>query len=170
MDVKKAVETRRSIRKYSEKKVPKDLLEEVLEAGRLSHSAINRQPWFFMVIDEEELLQEIVEKSFVYDQNKNCPALIITFGNKDSSKMSCGLERNVVDTSIATSYMQLRAHELGLGTCWIGAFQEGVIEEILDAPEEWQAMHVTTIGYAEESPNARPRKDFKQVASFNGFD
>lgn len=169
MEVKEALKTRRSIRKYKDKKVPRKLLEEVVKAGQMSHSAINDQPWHFVIIDDDELVKEITEKAFVIENNKDCPVVLITFGKRNSDKMSCGLERSIVDTSIATSYMQLRAHDLGLGACWIGAFRAEIVEEILEIPQEWQAMHITTLGFSDESPNPRKRKSFEEVVSFNGF-
>ena len=168
MKLQTALLNRRSIRKYKSTPVEREKLDQIVEIGRISHSALNHQPWHFTVVDDPELISKI-EESFVYDTNKGAPALIVTFGLRESSKMTNGLTRSIVDTSIATSYMQLKALDLGLGTCWLGAFDREVVEKALGAPEHLQAMHVTTIGYPNQSPKMRPRKSIEEVTNYNRF-
>lgn len=168
MDLQQAFETRQSIRTYKDKPVEREKLEQIVEIGRTSHSAKNLQPWHFVIVDDKEVIEEL-NAGITYKKNQDGPAYIITFGKRDARKMDNGLVSAEVDTSIATSYMQLKATELGLGTVWLGAFDAKKVEEVLNAPENLQAMHVTVIGYPDEEPERRPRKSLDEVMSYNKF-
>jgi nitroreductase len=83
--------------------------------------------------------------------------------------MSCGQQTAPVDLSIAMSYMILEAHELGLGTCWLGHFNADAVKAALDIPESVTVVAFTPIGYPAETPEARPRKSKEEVISYDKF-
>lgn len=83
--------------------------------------------------------------------------------------MRCGQERYTVDLSIATSYMILEAHDQGLGTCWLGSFDEEKTKEILEIPEGVRVVAMTPLGYPDESPEMRKRKSMDEIVSYESY-
>lgn len=168
MNVKDAIQERRSIRKYLDKKIDRKILDQILEAGRLSHSARNMQEWKFIMVDDEDLIQKLVE-GMKQDFGKQAAAMLVVCGKKESELMSSGQPRNTTDASIATAYMQLQAKELGIGSCWIGSFNPKHFNEILGVPEDMTAITLTILGYPAEDPDPRHRKPREDVISYNKF-
>ncbi|MDR0839322.1 MAG: nitroreductase family protein [Oscillospiraceae bacterium] len=168
MTVKEAIETRRSVRSYSSKPVEEALLREVLEAGRLAPSASNQQKWKFILVRDPEKLAALYEASERQQSVKEAPAAIVAVATA-SYDMSCGERTAPVDTSIAFSFMLLRAQELGLGTCWLGHFFPEQVRAALAIPEDVEIVAVTPIGYPAETPEARPRLPFDEVVSYEKY-
>lgn len=168
MDVLSAIQGRRSIRKYSNKPVEKEKLLRVLEAARLSPSAKNQQNWRFIVVQDgetRERLTEAIGQPFVGE----APIILVCCGTEPESIMRCGQPRYTVDLSIATAYMILEAYEQGLGTCWLGSFDEGKVKEVLNIPEEVRVVSITPLGYPNESPFQRERKALDEIVSYDKY-
>jgi nitroreductase len=168
MTVKEAIETRRSIRKYDPRPVEEEKLLAVLEAGRLSPSAANRQSWRFILVREPGLLKKLHAASDNQPGVAQAPACIVAVAT-DSVVMACGQETGAMDASIAMTQMRLAAHELGLGTCWLGHFFADQVRSALNIPDSAQVVAFTPIGYPAETPEARPRRAFGEVVGFDGF-
>ena len=83
--------------------------------------------------------------------------------------MKGGQPRYTVDLSIATAYMILEAHELGLGTCWLGSYDEGKVKEVLDIPEDVRVVSILPLGYPDEAPEARMRKSLDEIVSYDKY-
>jgi nitroreductase len=169
MDVFTALQTRRSIRKYDSKPVEDEKLKKVLEAARLSPSAKNAQTWKFVVVKDSVARDEIAKATNGYLFIAQAPVIIAACGTDPDSVMSCGQYRHTVDLSIATAYMILEAHEQGLGTCWIGGFDEQKVKKILGAPEDVRVVAVTPLGYPAESPAQRPRKALEEIVCYEKY-
>ncbi|MCF6459773.1 nitroreductase family protein [Clostridium sp. Cult3] len=168
MDVLSAIEGRRSIRKYSNKSVEEEKLLKVLEAARLSPSARNRQEWKFIVVRDDKTREELTEaigQPFVGE----APIILVCCGTESEGVMRGGQPRYTVDLSIATAYMILEAYEQGLGTCWLGSYDEGKVKEVLDIPEGVRVVSITPLGYPDESPSPRPRKELDEIVSYDRF-
>lgn len=169
MDVHEAIKERRSVRRYANKPVEEDKLVKVLEAARLSPSARNLQDWKFIVVRDKETIARLVDacngQSFV----GQAPVFIAACGTNPEPVMGCGQHRYTVDLSIATSYLILQAHELGLGTCWLGSFQEDEVKKLLGIPEKVRVVAVTPLGYPEVMPRPTSRKSFEEVVSFEKY-
>jgi len=170
MDVFTAISNRRSIRKYSSKPVEEEKLMKVLEAGRLSPSANNRQNWKFIVVRDEETRKKLAaacgNNTFVAE----APVTLVICGiMTDNDIMMCGQPRHTVDCSIATSFMILQAYELGLGTCWLGAFREPEVKEILNIPDNVRVVAITPLGYPDQEPVSRGRKSLNEVVCFDQY-
>ncbi|MCF6466664.1 nitroreductase family protein [Clostridium sp. Cult2] len=168
MDVLSAIEGRRSIRKYSSKPVEEEKLLKVLEAARLSPSAKNRQEWKFVVARDPEIREKLTEaigQPFVGE----APIILVCCGTETEGIMKCGQPRYTVDLSIATAYMILEAYEQGLGTCWLGSFDENMVKDVLDIPEEVRVVSITPLGYPDESPSPRPRKSLDQIVCYDKY-
>lgn len=168
MDVLSAIGGRRSIRKYSSKPVEEEKLLKVLEAARLSPSAKNRQEWRFIVVRELKTrmkLTEAIGQPFVGE----APIILVCCGTEVESIMRGGQPRYTVDLSIATAYMILEAYEQGLGTCWLGSYDENKVKEVLGIPEGVRIVAITPLGYPNESPAPRPRKQLNEIISYDKY-
>jgi len=159
------VRKRRSIRAYKNTPVERDTLLSVLEAGRLAPSARNRQDWHFTVVLNHELRTRLAQACNGQSMVAQAPAAIVMWCGKEDT-MSCKQSAATVDCSIALSFMILKAEELGLGTCWLGAFNAGAVSKVLDLPAGAVVVAVTPLGYPDESPAARPRKDGGAIYDF----
>lgn len=163
MDVFMAIANRRSIRKYQPKDVEQAKIDKVLEAGRLSPSAANRQEWKFIVVKDKGTRQKLVGAANGQKFVGEAPVVIVGCAVDSSAIMPCGQYSYTVDLSIAFAYMILEAHELGLGTCWLGAFKEDDVKKVLGIPNSVRVVAMTPLGYPDESPTARPRKTTEQI-------
>ncbi len=157
MDVFKAISSRRSIRKYKPDPIPEDVLLKVLEAARLAPSAGNRQPWKFVVVKEKSRREEIAKAANNQGFIAEAPVVIAVLGESKASRWF------KQDPMIAAEHICLEAVELGLGTCWVGAFSEPDVKKILKIPEESSVICLLPLGYPAESPQARERKSIGEV-------
>ena len=169
MDVFTAISNRRSIRKYQAKEVEEHKIEKILEAGRLSPSAANRQEWKFVVVKDKAIKQQLVAAAHGQRSVEEAPVVLVGCAVDASAIMPCGQYSYTVDLSIAFAYMILEAQELGLGTCWLGAFDEGAVKKAIGVPEEVRVVAMTPLGYPAESPSARPRKSMKEIVSYEKY-
>ncbi|MFA6437072.1 MAG: nitroreductase family protein [Candidatus Paceibacterota bacterium] len=178
MTLKNIIEKRRSVRKFkADEKVPKDLINELIDAARLAPSACNAQPSRFILIEDDktkELLKEnnIFRQAFVYE----APLIIVCLGDASVFPKE-RLEKNygsfdeevlgdvgaIRDVAIATQNLVLMATELGLGTCYIGLVDRKKIKEILEIPQNYVLPFVIITGYPAEEPKSSPRKSVKEV-------
>lgn len=153
MTVFEAIRDRRSIRSYKSDPIPPEKLEICLEAMRLASSGGNRQPWKFVLVQSPELREKMVAacngQSFVGD----APLIVVACAVPTASEKGA-----YVNLSIPIDHLQLVAHEQGLGTCWIGAFKEDEIKQLLNIPEDVRVVHVMTVGYAAAPSADRGRK------------
>ena len=169
MDVLSAIQGRRSIRQYSSRPVEDEKLGKVMEAARLSPSANNRQSWKFVVIKDDKTRARLTEAAGRQAFVAQAPIIIVACGTDPDSIMMCGQHRYSIDLSIATAYMILEAHEQGLGTCWLGSFDEKKVKEILDIPEGVRVVAVTPLGYPVEYPASRPRKRVDEIVCYERY-
>jgi len=166
MSVQSAIKDRRSIRAYSDTPVEEDKLNLVLEAARLAPSACNRQEWKFIVVRDRATKEQLSKKA---DVLADAPVVIAACATEAEDVMSCGQTMGTVDVSIAVSFMILQAHELGLGTCWLGSFNEAAAKRILGVPAPVRIVAVTPLGYPAQSPAARPRKALAEIVSYDRY-
>jgi len=168
MNVFDAIRTRRSIRKYLNKPVEREKLSKILEAARLSPSAANRQPWRFIVVTDQKIKEEL---RAAYDEDWFVSAPVIIVGCALPSEAwvrSDGEEYWKVDLAIAMQNLILEAWDLGLGTCWIGAFREDEVKRILGIPDEARVVALAPLGYpAEEKDPVTKRKPLEEIVSYN---
>jgi nitroreductase len=167
MDVISAIKIRRSIRKFSERLVEDEKLQSILEAARLAPSAKNMQDWRFIVVRNNETRKKLAEVS--QEWISSAPIIIVCCGTDPTGVMSCGQPRYTVDLSIATSFMILEATNQGLGTCWLGRFDEKAVKEILEIPEEVRVVTMFPLGYPAETPEPKPRKALDEIVSYDKY-
>jgi len=169
MDVFAAISQRSSVRAYKATDVEEDKLKKILEAARLSPSASNRQEWKFIVVRNKETRKRLAQAAFEQFFIGEAPIVIIACGTESKSIMSCGQPTHTVDVSIACAYMILQAYELGLGTCWIGAFKEDETKRILKIPEHVRVVAMTPLGYPDEPPSEKSRKRLDEIICFEKY-
>jgi len=173
MDFYDVVRTRRSIRSYKPDPVPEDVLKRVLEAVRIAPSGSNRQPWKFIIVKDEALKKRLVpacgNQSFITE----APIVIVACGYNIHYNRGryMGNLSMLVDVSIAFTHLILAARTEGLGTCWIGDFNNAEVKKILDIPEDVNVVAITPLGYpkAEEFRGPGYRKPLTEIISIDKF-
>jgi nitroreductase len=171
-------QARQSDRAYEPGRViEREVLERIVEAGRLAPSACNGQPWHFTVITEPELLVEVGKATSSLGMNrfvKNASALVlITLEPTNiTSKLGCGIKHKdfpIMDLGIASSYITLAAEDEGLGSCILGWFDEKKIKELVGIPQKKRLMLIVSIGYTVKPKRRKIRKDWDKVVSFEKY-
>jgi len=174
MDVKAAIEKRQSIRKYQDKEVPGDMINELIHAAILAPSGNNAQPFKFLVVKDKEIKEKLRKNNIFYqDFVYNAPIIIVCCADPNAYKKNIdGLDdqnhlRAVRDLSIASAFLVLRATELELGTCFIGWVQKEKIKEILNIPKDFLIPYVITVGFHDEPPKQRVRKNIEELLLYS---
>ena len=157
--------SRRSIRRYENKDIPEEVLQQILETGRQAPSAANRQPIHFVIVTDRDILQNLCD-NLINRFVKYAPVAIV--GCADIKSLLTG-KWAVVDATIAMENMVIAAWTLGIGSCWIGACNEEKVKELLKIPDKWKFVALLTFGYPAEQPKQRKKKPFEKIFSFNSF-
>ncbi|MBP7070674.1 MAG: nitroreductase family protein [Methanothrix sp.] len=164
MELMQAIRARRSIRNYLDRPVEEEKLLAVLEAGRLAPSARNMQDWRFIVVSDPATRQRLAEAARDQQFVAQAPLVIAACGTSDLV-MTCGQPAYAIDVAIALDHMTLAAASLGLGSCWIGAFYEDRVKQILAVPPEVRVVALLPLGYPADMPAPRPRKSLEDIAA-----
>ena len=175
MKVMETIAERRSIRSFSGQPVEEEKLLRVLEAGRLAPSARNMQDWKFVVVKDPGLRRRLAEAARNQEFVGQAPVVIVACGTSDYV-MTCGQLTYPIDVAIAVDHMTLAAVEEDLGTCWIGAFYEDKVKEILGVPEDVRVVALLPLGYpaetaknAKDMPMHKPRKPLDEIVVYDGW-
>ncbi|MEM0058484.1 MAG: nitroreductase family protein [Candidatus Bathyarchaeia archaeon] len=171
MDVFEVIQIRRSVRAYEQTPVPREKLAKVLEAARLAPSAGNIQPWHFIVVTNAEKRGKLARAPFAKFLQE-APVVIVGCGDQKASP-----KWFMVDVAIAMQNMVLTATSEGLGTCWVGSFDEDQVREILKIPENYRVIALLALGYPRKKIDVqgkilhllRRRKKLKEIVSFEEF-
>jgi nitroreductase len=142
------VKLRKSVRSYNKgQEIDGKTLNKILEAARLAPSAKNFQEWKFIVVRDKVLLSRLVaackEQKFIADAS----AVIVGSSDMPDHVMTCGQPAYTVDLSIALEHMALMAADLGIGSCWIGAFEENKVKDLLEIPAHVRIVNLLVLGY-----------------------
>ncbi|MCK4353349.1 nitroreductase family protein [candidate division WOR-3 bacterium] len=169
MDVNQAIKERRSVRAYEDKEIPEDVLNKLLEAARLAPSAANRQQWKFIVVKDKTRRKELARASREQAFVGGAPVVIAAVSLDPGYIMGCDVPEYAVDLSIAIDHITLQAVELGLGSCWIGAFSQEEVKKILNIPPQYKVVALLPIGYPADSPVPKSRKSIKEIVCYETF-
>jgi nitroreductase len=171
MDIFQVIENRRSIRKYKDTPVERGKIDCVLDAARLAPSWKNMQCWRFLVLTgmekREALLAAFPDDNPGKRAIASAPVVIVVCADPAQSGVENGIDYFVADTAIAFEHLCLAAHALGLGSCWMGLYDEAVIREALGIPAGVRVVGITPLGYPDQEPKPRPRKELGEIAYFN---
>ncbi len=171
MDVFDAIQKRKSNRNFENTKIPKATFEKLLEAARLSPSAKNIQPWHFIIVTEAEK-RKTLSKGLFAKFLVDAPAVIVLCGDQRASP-----DWYVVDVALAGENMVLAATAEGLGTCWVGSFDEKDVRVLLGIPESLRVVALLAVGYSTEKVSmatkimqfVRRRKSLNEIASWEMY-
>ncbi|MDQ7794446.1 MAG: nitroreductase family protein [bacterium] len=156
-----AIRERRSVRCYQDQAVPQAILREALDAARWAPSAANNQPWQFLVVTRPDLRRALGRHArwhFIrWRHVAQAPVVVVILGNPAANRW------HLVDCAMAGQNLMLAAHALGLGTCWIGAFDPRGVRQVLAIPERLAVVGLVTLGYPAERPAPPPRLDLDEV-------
>lgn len=173
------IKDRHSVRDYDSRPIEDEKLQLILEAARLAPSASNSQPWHFYVVRDSEKIKALSEKmpigsrvianSFIAE----APVVIVaTAGPIDILHRMASFIVNkkwyYLDLGIALEHMALTAWELGIGSCWVGWFDEKKVKALLDIPKNEELIVILTLGYAKEtgSPLPKHRKKLEEIVKY----
>ncbi len=149
MDFYEVIKTRRSVRSYKKDDIPEDVLKRVLNAARIAPSGSNRQPWRFIVIKDEQRKKKIAELCHNQSFIAQAPVVIAGCGRNIHYNRGewMGDYSVLVDVAIAFDHLTLAARAEGLGTCWIGSFDNDAIKNFLGIPADYNVVALTPLGY-----------------------
>ena len=143
MDFLELVKSRYSVRSYQSRPVEQEKLDRVLEAARLAPTGSNEQPWKFVVVRDAEI------------------------GLTPDRVMHCDIPGDPVDLSIVMDHVTLAAAAEGLGTCWIGAFHQDKVREVLGIPDRAKVVEVMALGYPADSLRPKHRKPVEELVCYD---
>ncbi len=171
MSILDIIKGRFSVRKYLSKAVSDEKLAVVLEAARFSQSAKNLQDWRFIVVRDEPMRHKLVEAAKGQRFVAEAPVIIACCGAGITYQMTCGQYSYSLDVAIAMENMALAAHEAGLGTCWLGAFYEDQVKELLGVPDEdVRIVGLMTVGYAAVEAPSKQRKSVNEIVNYERWE
>ena len=157
MELIEIIKNRHSVRSYTEKKIPEEMIEMILNAGLLSPSSHGRRPWEFILVRERDTLQKMAMcREGAADMLKGADAAIVVIA--DESKTDVWVE----DASITMAYMHLMADSLGIGSCWIqgrfrtaanGGSTEDYLRELLNFPKTHRLEAILSLGMPASHPS-----------------
>lgn len=167
MDVFEAILKRKSVRAFQDKEVPEDTISRLLEAARLAPSASNRQEWRFVVVRNATLREQLSDAAKGQKFIGEAPVVLACCAETDGHVMACGQPCYPIDVAIAIDHITLCATAEGLGTCWIGAFDEPQVKEILGIPPHIRVVELLPLGYPRDaSPMAKNRLPLDDIVKY----
>ncbi|NMB45692.1 MAG: nitroreductase family protein [Firmicutes bacterium] len=159
-DVADAIRERRSIRRFTSEDIPSAALSRLLEAACMAPSAGNRQPWFFYVVRKAEIRQGLVKAAFGQSFLAEAPVDIVVCAEPERSSGRYGKRGAELyclqDTAAAIQNLLLMAEGVGLATCWVGAFDEQAVCQVLDIPKGRRPVAIIPVGYSNLSQSPQP--------------
>ncbi len=164
-----SIVNRFSVRKFQDKPVEREKIDQILEAARLAPSARNVQPWHFVVINDPEKRAALTDICKGQKFVSEAPVSIAVCASNTNYVMTSGQPAYTVDASIAAEHINLQAVELGLGTCWLGAFYHDKLAQLIDLPEEYKIVTLLPIGYPVVEKGNRNLKSIEEIVSYNSF-
>jgi len=160
MSLLNVIFNRVSVRRYTSEPVSEDVLKNILEAGRRAPSAMNAQPWHFIVVTDQKIKEALSKRrwtGFVKD------AAFVVIGVGEKSRWS------TVDVTIALQNMVLAAEAQGLGSCWIGDFSQSELKTMLGIPDNLTVVAMVSFGHPAEKPAPQSKKRLEEIVHYNRF-
>jgi nitroreductase len=175
------IKHRKSVRDFLDEPVEQEKIMMCLEAARLAPSASNSQPWRFIIVDDKQLKDKLCDAAFssIYWINSFCktaPVIVVVISEKSKflariGGMFRGTKYYLIDIGIACEHFVLEAEDLGLGTCWIGWFNERAVKSILNIPKNKKIDILIALGYydREKLGPVHGREPIDKIVSFNSY-
>jgi nitroreductase len=168
MEIYEAIRMRTSTREFLGDPVEEEKLLRILNAARLAPSGKNGQPWRFIIVRDPGTRRLLVPACRNQQFLEEAPVVLAVCGREEDAYKKMGGYWNSmpVDIGIAVEHLMLAAHAEGLGTCWIGAFNEEEVRNILSVPKDVKIVALTPVGYPVHEPVIRPRKDLDEIIMY----
>ena len=147
MDVYEAISKRKSVRGFTGEGVPEEVVSRLLEAARQAPSASNRQEWRFIIVRDQTMRNQLAEAARGQKFVGEAPVVFACCAETDEHVMACGQLCYPIDVAIAIDHITLCAAAEGLGTCWIGAFDEEQVKDLLGIPSPIRVVGLLPLGY-----------------------
>ncbi len=151
MEFIEVIKSRQSIRNFLDKPIPENILGEIFEAGRLAPSAQNRQCWQYIAVNDKQIIKALALKSGMIGKVnffiKDAPLILIATANPKDSIVMNNQHYYLVDVAISFQQMMLTAWNYGIGSCWLAAFNESKVREILNIPKDIKIIALSPFGY-----------------------
>ncbi|MGB9553253.1 MAG: nitroreductase family protein [bacterium] len=159
-----------SIRSFRDDPVPEEHLKKILTAAQRAPSAGNRQPWHFYVVRNREIKALLSQAAFNQEFVVQAPVVIVVCADPQRSALRYG-ERGrtlycIQDTANAAMNIWLTATELGLASCWVGAFDEALAAQALSLPSNLRPVAMFPIGFPAEPGKVAPRRPLQEIVTF----
>ncbi len=158
MDVYEAIIKRKSVRSFKDEEVPDEIISRLLEAARLAPSASNRQEWRFVVVRDQVMRKKLAEAARGQKFVAEAPVVLACCAETDEHVMACGQLCYPIDVAIAMDHITLCAAGEGLGTCWIGAFEEEPVKQLLGIPSPVRVVGLLPIGYPTDPSSVKKKR------------
>jgi nitroreductase len=171
MEYTDLIHNRESVRNYDPNRpVPKEILEKILDAGRIAPSACNYQPWKFLVISSPAMLEK-VQTCYNREWFKDAPHVLVVLGLKDQAwnRSYDGYNSVETDVAIAMTHIILASENEGVGTCWIAAYNPALLKEVLNPGENQLIFGITPLGYSKpgfQKTLIKKRKSLEDIVEF----
>jgi nitroreductase len=173
MDVFEAIKGRRSIRVFNRRDVSDEDVAKLIDAAVWAPSAGNIQPWELVIVRKPDVKRRLAEAAWDQSFIEQAAVVIVVCANENRSSQRYGDRGKslycIQDTGAAIQNIHLAAYSLGLGTCWIGAFKEQEVRQILNVPQGIRPVAIVPVGYAAESASPRSKRPMDQIVHQETF-
>jgi len=173
LDVLEAIKERRSIRAFTDEKVSEKDVERLIDAARWAPSAGNTQPLELVVVKDKEMKRKLSEAALNQTFIEKAPVVIVVCADLNRSSRGYGSrgERlySIQDTAAATENILLAAQELGLATCWVGAFRDKEVAKAVKAPKNMKPVAIVPVGHPAERPLAPQKRSVNEIVHYETF-
>ncbi|MCZ7385183.1 MAG: nitroreductase family protein [Candidatus Methanoperedens sp.] len=163
------IKRRRSVRRFDGATIPKEAMEQILEAGRWAPSGANAQPWRFIIVAEKEKLKSIAEfcyyKVFKSRHVGEASAAVVICADPEA-----GSQTYTLDAAIAGTNMTLMATSMGIGSCWIGAFEEEKLKKMMRIPDNLKIIALIALGYEVGKASVPPRLSLSSIVHYETYE
>ncbi len=182
MDFYEVIQSRKSVRNYSSEPIPAEIIDKMLEAARLAPSYQNRQCWHYIIVKTPEQIKKLALNSGLVGKVnyfiKDAPLIVVACADPAKSGGLNNKDYYLVDTAISFQQMMLTAWNYGIGSCWLAAFNEKKVKDILKIPERIKVVALSPFGYPKDketiygkllklAAGSKKRKDLKDITSFD---
>ena len=165
MNLLTIISKRRSVREFTKDEIEQDKIDYIMECARLAPSAVNLQPWKFIIVKSDEK-KELLHQCYHREWFVHAPLYIIALEDTTQSwkRSSDSKDHGEIDVTIAVEHIVLAAEEKGLGTCWVCNFKVDLCKELFNLPENLVPIAIIPIGYpAKEQEEVSNRKAMQEI-------
>ena len=168
MTITELIKYRKSVRTWAVKPVMAETVEKIVDAARFAPSARNCQDWRILAVDDPDLRRQLTDIAGGQRFVGEAPVVLAVCGDSSTGEMSCRMPRSIVDATILIDHITLVAAAEGLGTCWIGSFDQDACRELLRLPDGWNVVELLPLGYpADPKPVGKIRKSVSEILDWN---